>query len=300
MRSVKTYFLASRPGFFTGVIMPVALGSAYAWHKGVEADYFSFVLALMAAVLYHAGVNTLNDYSDFKNNSDNINTKRVFPFTGGSRMIQTGKMTPTETLMLSAACFTIGSAIGLYLVYLKGILLLYIGIFGLLSCIFYNVPPLFLAGRGLGELLVGLNFGTLTVAGSYYVQTSTLSWDVILVSLPLGFLITAILYINEFPDYEADKAAGKRNIVVRMGPEKGRWGFILIIGGAYLSLVLSVILGYLPLLTLAALVAAVPAVYAAQGLMRHFSDSMLLRPSLQATIAAHALTGILMTAATFF
>ena len=207
-------------------------------------------------------------------------------------MIQNKVMTPKETYFLSIAFLITGSIIGLCLVYERGTPLLFIGVIGLLSGYYYSAPPLFLVSRGLGELLVGLNFGLFTVVGSYYVQIQDVSISAVFASFPLSFLIAAILYINEFPDYDADKAVGKNQIVVRLGKKKARWGFVILIIGAYLSIMLSVTLNLSPSTALFALLPAAFGAIAVKGLFKNYDKFKELIPSIKATISAHLLTGI--------
>lgn len=294
MSSAKNYFLATRPQFLPAVIIPVVLGASVSWRLLREFDPFLFILSVLAAVLYHSGMNVLNDYYDYKNGTDNLNKTGLTPFTGGSRFIQNGLLTPGNTLALGVALLASGSAVGLYLAIKTSLLLLAIGIFGLLAGFFYSAPPLFLAGRGLGELTVGLTFGVLTVLGSYVVQTGTISPEALASSLPVSFLIAALVYINEFPDYEADRLAGKRNIVVRLGPERARYGLMLIVAAAYLSIVASAAIGYLPPLSLISLFSAFFAVKGALGLLKHYDGSPRLIPSIKSIILAHLSAGLLL------
>lgn len=211
-------------------------------------------------------------------------------------MIQNKIMTPKETYFLGILCLILGSVIGIYLVYERGALLLLIGVIGLLSGYFYTAPPFFLVGRGLGEFLVGLNFGVLSVVGSYYVQAQDISIGAVFASLPLSFLIAAILYINEFPDYDADKAVGKNHLVARLGKKKARWGFALLVAGTYAGIILGVILNLLPATTLLAAIAGVLGIKAVQGLFQHYDNFKELIPSIKATIATHLLTGLALIA----
>lgn len=292
MQRLKTYFLATRPQFFTAIILPVGLGTAVAWHETGIFFWGYFFLSLIAAVFYHAGINVLNDYFDYLNGTDNINQTGLSPFTGGSRMIQNKIMTPGETYILGALFLITGSIIGLYLAYERGIFLLLIGTMGLFSGYYYTAPPVFFAGRGLGELLVGLNFGVLSVAGSYYVQAQGFSFAAVFASLPLSFMIAAILYINEFPDYDADKAVGKNHLVVYLGMERARWGFLFIVAGAYISIIAGVILDLLPITALFVIPAAILGIKAVKGLFENYKKTVELIPSIKATILCHLATGI--------
>jgi 1,4-dihydroxy-2-naphthoate octaprenyltransferase len=170
--------------------------------------------------------------------------------------------------------------------------LLLIGCFGLVSGYFYSAPPLFLAGRGVGELLVGINFGVLSVTGSYYVQAQTFSMSAVFAALPLSFLIAAILYINEFPDYDADKAVGKNQMVVRLGKKNARWGFAMLMVGAYASIVIGVLLNLLPAIVLFAVLTGVFGIKAVNGLFKNYDKFKEMVPCIKATITAHLTTGI--------
>ena len=251
-----------------------------------------FLLSLIAAIFYHAGANVLNDYFDYLNGADNLNQAGISPFTGGSRMIQNKIMTPGETYILGVLFLTAGSIIGLYLAYERGVALLLIGAMGLFSGYYYTAPPVFFAGRGLGELLVGLNFGVLSVAGSYYVHAQDISLVAVFASLPLSFLIAAILYINEFPDYDADKAAGKNHLVVYIGMERARWGFLFIVAGAYISIIAGIISDLLPIAALFVIPAAIFGIKAVKGLFKNYKKTTELIPSIKATILCHLATGL--------
>ena len=290
---VKRLFFATRPQFLPAIAVAAGLGASSAWHETGSFNALTFSITMLAALLYHAGMNVLNDYFDFKNGADALNKNPLTPFAGGSRFIQNNILTPGETLSLGTALIIAGSAAGIYLAITTSPLLLLIGIIGLASGYFYSAPPLFLAGRGLGELTVGLNFGLLTVIGAYLVQAGTVTVYAAAVSLPLTFLIAAILYINEFPDYESDRAAGKRHLVVRLGPERARGGLAIFFLFAYSSIIAGVISGVLPGISLIALLTIFLAIPAVLVLYRNYNGGTALVPAIKATIAAHLATGLL-------
>lgn len=300
MGKIKTLFLAARPQFLPAIAVPVALGASVAWHYEGVFSSLIFALSLFAALCFHAGMNVLNDYYDFKNGADEFNKSPLTPFAGGSRFIQKGLLTPGETFFLGAGLVSSGTVAGLYLAWASTPLLLIIGAMGLFSGYFYSAPPLFLAGRGLGEATVAVNFGVLTVVGSCMAQTGDLSLEAAVASLPLSFLIAALLYINEFPDYEADRLAGKRNLVVRLGPSKARYGLLVVVLSAYACLFAGPVFVSLPWLSLIALLAIVPALAAASGLIRNYQNGQALVPAIKSIILAHLATGILQTASLLF
>lgn len=294
MGKLKVYLLATRPQFLPASIIPVLLGAAAA-HSAAGSFRFPFLLAsLMAAALYHSGMNVLNDYFDYLNGTDNINKGALTPFTGGSRFIQRGVLTPRATLFLGIVLVLLGSVLGVYLAWKTTWLLLLIGGAGLLSGFFYSAPPIFLAGRGLGELTVGINFGLLTVIGSYLVQAGTFGIEAVFASLPLSFLIAALLYINGFPDLEADRASGKRTLVVRLGPERGRYWLAVFVFGAYASVVAGVTIGALPRYSLISLLSLFFALKGLSGLLKNYMNGPLLIPSIKNIILAHFTAGLLL------
>ena len=300
MTKIKTFFLATRPQFLPAIIITVALGASTAWDSvGVFKPGY-FTLSVIAALFYHAGMNTLNDYFDFFAGSDNINKKALTPFTGGSRFIQSGLLTPRQTGLLGAGLVAAGSVIGIYLAVNTSWLLFVIGLIGLLSGVFYSAPPVFLAGRGLGEITVGVNFGLLTVLGSYVVQTGAASPEAVFASLPVSFLISALLYTNEFPDYEADRDTGKRTLVVRLGPERARFYIVAFLAGAYLSIIIGAALGYLPRLSLIALLSLVFALPAARGVIKNYKGGAELIPSIKSIILTHMSSGVLLVVSNLF
>ena len=297
MEKFKTYFLSTRPQFFPAVILPVTMGTSYALYKGAGFDAWAFFLALIAAILCHAGMNALNDYFDSLSKADEMNLTPLTPFTGGSRMIQRGLMSQGETLLVSLVLLFMGSAIGLYIVWLKGIFILIIGVVGLLTGALYSAPPVFLAGRGLGEATVFLNFGLLTVSGAYFLQAGNITIDAAIVSLPIGFLIAAILYVNEFPDYSSDKASGKKNLVVRLAPKRARYGMFIIGAMTYLSVIVPVITGYLPLRFLAGVISIPFFLKASLDVMRFYEDPDSMKKPIKLIILSHMLTGTAITIA---
>lgn len=293
MGKLKSLFLATRPQFLPAVAAPVLVGAAAAWHFEREFSPLFFALSLFAALCYHAGMNVLNDYYDYRNGADELNRSPLTPFAGGSRFIQAGLLTPRETLILGAGLVLSGTLTGLYLAWATTPLLLVIGAIGLFAGYFYSAPPLFLAGRGLGEATVAICFGLLTVIGSFVVQTNNISIEAVFASFPLSFLIAGLLFINEFPDFESDRLSGKRNLVVRLGPALARYALLGIVFAAYASIVAGVILGLMPHLAIISLLAAIPAFASAIGLIRHYEDGPSLVPAIKSIILAHLATGLL-------
>lgn len=285
--------VATRPGFLTASAVPVLIGLAVAGRAG-SIDWITGLLTLLGAVLAHAGANVLNDYYDTRAGCDDVNDDRVFPFTGGSRMIQNGLLTLESTQRLGWGLIASAVVIGLALTAISGPALLVIGIAGLLIGWAYSAPPFRLCARGLGELGVGLGFGLLIPLGTVYVQTAVLSIVALAAGLSSALLIALVLYINQFPDLRADAATGKRNWVVRLGVQRARAGYPLIAGTAYASLAAFIATGILPVSAAAGLLALPLHVRGGRGLWRSAATPAALRPAIVATLNGTMLHGLLL------
>lgn len=229
-------FLATRPKFFTASILPVLLGSAWAYPLVERFDWAAFLLALVSVVCVHGAANVLNDVYDDEVGSDRLNTERVYPYTGGSRFIQNEVLTRRDMAVWGSSLLAAGFGVGMGLVALKGWTVLAIGLFGLLLAVAYSMPPLRLADRGLGEIAVGIAFGVLPVMGTAWLQTGVFEVGAFLVSLPISCWVACVLLINEIPDAPADQLAGRRNWVVRFGTGAAGAVFLALNLGSALSI----------------------------------------------------------------
>lgn len=299
-KKLANWYTEMRAAFLPASVIPVALGTAIAWyHLGaVNAGYF--ILALIGGLSLHIGSNIINDYLDHKNGNDEANKEFLRPFSGGSRMIQMGLLSPMEVLAEALFFFLIASFIGLYFAWTKGPFILVLGFVGLMSGYFYTGKSFSWLKMGIGEILIGLNFGPLMALGAYYVQTQQFSWLPVLASVPVGILITAVLYVNEFPDYNADKAVGKLTWVVRLGKKKAA---ILLSAGLlalYAFVVLSVIEKSLPATTLLILITIPMAYRAIHYTLTYYKSPTDMAPGNAHTASLHLLVGLLLISAFFW
>ena len=236
-----SWMVIMRLPFLTATIVPILLGAAVASQLGYEIDWIYFAMTMLGGFLLHIGTNTSNDYFDHTSGTDEANYNYMVPFSGGSRSIQMGLISAKGMLNVAIITFALSALVGIPLIMKAGINILYLGIIGFLSGLFYTAPPFRFASRkGMGELLIGLNFGPLMVAGSFLVQTGgdvTHLLDAVLSGIPIGFLVAAIVFVNQFPDHDGDKATGKNNLVVVFGPEKARIGYVFLIAGAFISII---------------------------------------------------------------
>ena len=290
------YFAATRPAFLTASLMACLIGLATAWHGGLEFDIPLALVTLLFGLLAHAGVNVLNDYYDALNGTDAQNTERVFPFTGGSRFIQNGVLTLAQTRNFGFALMACVAAAGLWLMARSAPHLMYVGLAGLFVGWAYSAPPFRLNSRGLGEFCVAAGFLAITV-GTDFVLRKEFASAPFIGGLSYALLVTNLLYINQFPDRVADTAAGKLHWVARLEVQHARWGYALIVLLAYAWLLLSVLLGWLPLLALLVLLALPFSVKAACLLFRHAAQPQQLGDAIKLTIGAMMTHGTLLSLA---
>jgi 1,4-dihydroxy-2-naphthoate octaprenyltransferase len=289
------FVLATRPAFLSISLVGCLLGFAAAFGSGVAFDAATACVSLLLALLAHAGINVLNDYYDHLNGTDAANTGRIFPYTGGSRFIQNGVLTPSQTLAFGLLLFALVVAGGLWLLAQRGAGLFWIGLVGLFIGWAYSATPLKLNARGLGEACVAAGF-LLIVVGADFVQRgdfAVLPW---LAGLPYALLTTNILFINQFPDREADALAGKRHWVVRLAPEQAARMYAWIALAAAVALVSAVVSNALPLVALLSLPGMLPSVAAARQLSQHCRRPSVLAPAIRATLLSAHLHAVMLAA----
>jgi 1,4-dihydroxy-2-naphthoate octaprenyltransferase len=171
-----------------------------------------------------------------------------------------------------------------------------IGAIGILSSIFYTVPPVKFAYRGFGELGLLVNFGPVLVMGSYYVQRQTLDMEPVILSLVPGFLMWSMIVINEIPDYEEDRQSGKMNLVARFGRKTGVDLYQAGLFCAFGTLVGSVLFGVAPLPVLLGLLALPTALQSVKILRENYLDRLKMIPANIAIIKVYLITGVALVA----
>jgi len=242
---IVTILFATQPKFLTASVSPVLVGTALGVAVVGSFQPLLFILALLAIAALHIGSNMNNDYFDHLSANDWLN-KNPTPFSGGSRFIQKGSLTPKEMLITALIFLVIGSVIGIIIVLLtKSIFILILGLAGLLGGFFYTASPLRLGYRRIGELNIALLFGFLPVYGAYYLQTQTIDSFVLLPAAIVAILIFLVILINEFPDLPADAAVNKRTWPVCFGITASIWIYRVTLLTAYLLAAIALFLNRL-------------------------------------------------------
>jgi 1,4-dihydroxy-2-naphthoate octaprenyltransferase len=290
------WFTAVRAPFLTTTVLAVLLGLAGAFADGIVIDAPRAVLTLLGALLAHAGANVINDYHDRA--TDAANGDALRPFSGGSGLIQDGRLTPRQAACGGYGLLAGAALIGAALALTGRPQLWVVGAFGLLLAIAYSAPPLRLSARALGEAVVAAAW-LLVIVGTDLVQRGGWSATPLLAGIPYTLLLANILLANGFPDRRADAATGKRTLAVRLPARAAGNAYLAIAAAAGLWLVAAVLARRLPGTTLAGLLVAPLPLFAAQRLRRHTPgtpNARLLAP-IRATIAAAHLLGLWLTLA---
>jgi len=229
IQKLKSWFALSRPPFHTVGIFPFVLGTVLACRI---SDVFSpdvFILGVSGVILIMLSTYQMGEY--FDDREDEI-SQRFYKsnFAGGSGAIQAGRISPSAAFWTGIISFLIAGLIGIYLQFVlkTGPYTLILGALGAFPGFFYSTRPVRLVQRGIGELFIGFCYGWLPVAAAYYIQTGHIHPVIHWIAMPIGLTIFNVIFLNEYPDYEADKATGKKNLLNRMGREKGKFLYVVL------------------------------------------------------------------------
>jgi 1,4-dihydroxy-2-naphthoate octaprenyltransferase len=227
IEKIKAWIGLSRPPFHTVGILPFILGTilAYRINSTISIEIFIFgVLGVILIMLstYHSG-----EYFDYRGDMIS-NSLHDNQFAGGTRILLAGKMSSLVPLWTSIVAIIIAAAIGLFLQFIlkTGPYTLLLGFLGAFPGFFYSTEPIRLVKRGIGEIFIGFCYGWLPVASAYYIQTGTIHPIIHWLALPIGLTVFNVILLNEFPDYAADMATGKKNLLNRMGKKNGEFLYI--------------------------------------------------------------------------
>lgn len=294
MHKMFSWMVITRAPFLTATIIPILAAAAWAGAMGKPIDWLFFFLALLGGTAIHIAANTFNDFFDWRSGADPENNEYFLPYSGGSRSIELGLISENQLFRVAVTALIVAALAGLPIIISRGPLLVWFGIFGAFSAYFYTAPPLRLVARkGLGELLIGLNFGPLMVAGTVFAITGSISWVDYFVGLPIGLLTTAILWINQYPDMASDRLTGKHNLVVVLGKERARWGYIILMAGAFGSVIFAVAAQLLPLTASLMLLGLPLAVQATVVQFKQYDQRSLVKAN-STTIMLQLVAGLLL------
>jgi 1,4-dihydroxy-2-naphthoate polyprenyltransferase len=226
--SVRIWIMAARVRTLPAAVAPVLVGTAL---SATERDLRvgGFVAALLGAIFIQVGTNLSNDYSDARRGADAEDRLGPVRVTAG------GLVPPRQVLVATYVSFGAAVLCGIYLIWLAGPILLAIGAASILAGVLYTGGPRPYGYEGLGEVFVFAFFGIVAVSGSYYVQAEQVTWEAFVLAVPVGLLASAILVVNNVRDLESDRRAGKRTLAVRLGRDRARTLYGLMVYGAFLT-----------------------------------------------------------------
>lgn len=219
---IQSWILASRPKTLPAALVPVMVGSALSVYQDIFYPAYS-IIALLCSVLIQIGTNFTNDLYDYLKGTDTQDRK------GPLRVLASGMISISEMKLGIFLVFFTAFILGMYLVYSVGLVILWIGILSIVAGLAYTAGPFPLAYNGLGDVFVFLFFGIVGTAGTYYLHLKEFSLLSLLISLPVGALITNILIVNNYRDIEEDKRAGKNTLAVILGKTFSRYEYIFFI-----------------------------------------------------------------------
>lgn len=296
--AVRRAIVATRPAFFIASVSPVLVGTTWAAVAHHVFNPVLLVLALAATVLVQAATNVWNDVGDDMNGADRDNPGRMYPYTGGSQLIQAGILSRAQMIRLAVGLAGCALLIGVLLAVWRGPGVIVLGLAGLALGLLYSMPGAQLSAHGIGEAAVAVGFGALPLLGAEWLQAGVVDTPAVVLSVPISAWVAAILLINEVPDMEGDDRAHKRTLVVRFGAEGARWIYAALTVAA-LTASLVAIMGHLVPVwyALPAMALAGMGTWAVTGISTAIARRTDLRRSIKVTLAIHALGSAALLAA---
>jgi len=244
MAQLKDFAGVARASFLLLPPTLVASGAAASAWDG-QFSWIHTIMAVIGLVALHMAVNILNEWSDMRSGID-LNTERT-PFSGGSGTLPAGGMSSSTALVFGLVCAAIGLAVGLWFVPRIGASLIPIMALGAVCVLAYTEA---LTRVGIGEIAAGFGLGAGPVLGAALVQDGSWSRAAIAASIPAFLMTFNLLLLNEFPDEEADRKGGRKNLVILLGRRPAALVYAVAAILTPLSIAVSVVIGWLPALAL--------------------------------------------------
>lgn len=238
MKSFKDYFIATRPWSFIMTFFSITIGTIIASYSG-QINFFYYFLCLFGAILFHGATNLINDYFDFKKNVDKDDSPtclyRPHP-------IITKKFSTKEIFLYTTILYFLTFIVGIFFTIKVSNLIFIIGMLGFIFSFTYCGFPFSYKYKALGEIPIFLVWGPLMVEGSYIVQNGKISKEAFFISIPIGILVSLVLFANNLRDIDYDKKQGIKTLAILMGQKKGLYFYLGIIAVAYIVIILFAIL----------------------------------------------------------
>jgi len=285
---ISVWLRVIRVRFLLASIIAVSAGLAITWWNTSSITIFDAILTICGVLALHASVDLLNDYWDFKRGIDT--TTHRTKMSGGSGVLPEGLLKPAQVYAAGIAFLIIGTAIGIYFVATDGIVIGIILAFAVISIYFYSTK---IVDWGLAEVFVAIK-GSMIVIGTYFVQTSQITESTVLAGIVIGVLSSLVLFITSFPDHDADKAKGRKTLVINLGKQKActiLWIFPAI---TYGITIIAVVFEIFPVFCLIILSTVPLIIKSGQKLKQNYDKLTNLIPVMSSTLYFSRITGALL------
>jgi 1,4-dihydroxy-2-naphthoate polyprenyltransferase len=285
---LSIWLRAIRIRFLLASVIAVTNGLAISYWKYAAIDPLDAILTYIGVVFLHASVDLLNDYWDHKRGIDSA-TKRT-KFSGGTGVLPENLLTPRAVYIAGIIFLVLGASIGAYFVAIRGITIAVILSFAVVAIYFYSTK---IVNAGLGELFVAIK-GAMIVLGTLYVQNAVLEPTALYVGAIVGILSATVLFINSFPDYEADRSKGRRTLVIMLGRKTASAIFPIFIIAAYALIALGIFLGFTKIYSLISLASIPFAIKSVLQLRKEPESTEKLVPAMASAVTYSRFTGFLL------
>jgi 1,4-dihydroxy-2-naphthoate polyprenyltransferase len=233
------YFQALRAFSFPASMIPCLLGAMLALLYGSAVTWWLMPFIAISLIFLHAGSNVISDVDDYKKGVDAKGT------LGGSRVLPDNLLSPKEMFRFGLILFAFAVLFGLPIILDRGMLVLWLGIIGIVGGFFYTGRPIGYKYVALGDIFIFLLYGPAIVTGTFYALTGMFFTEVLLISIPLGLLVTGILQANNLRDIINDRKANIKTLATVFGEGFAKGEYIFLIAGAYLTVILLVVFNIL-------------------------------------------------------
>lgn len=303
---VKIWLAQTRANFLLLAVFLVFIGWALAWKylsaAGYTMNWSDAILILIGAVLTHASVNLFNEHSDFHTGID-YHTLRN-PFSGGSGMLTSGKTRAGQVLLAAVGALAVAAAIGVYFTITAHWSIALIALVGAFAIVFYTN---FLAKIMLGEFFAGLTLGTLVVVGTFVALVAKAGpgaielypLEMILISIPPGILTFQLLFLNEFPDADADLQGGRKHLVITLGHVSSAKLYIALLALTYLVILVTPFVSTASNWVLLGLLTIPMAIKASKGTLANANSKEGIIPVMAVNVGIVLLTDVLLALGVF-
>jgi 1,4-dihydroxy-2-naphthoate octaprenyltransferase len=241
VKIIKAWCSLSRLPFYIVAVLPFILGNLLARNYAGQLDWTVLSWGFSGMILILLSTHYMAEFFDYEADIAAAKLGKS-KFSGGSQILQSGIISRRQALAASIIALVMALIVGILMRYhyKTGAFTIPLGTIGIIGGLFYSAKPFQWSYRGLGEIWVGICYSWLIIATAFYIQTGKITELVHWVSIPIGLSIFNVILINQFPDYQADRKVGKRNLVVRFGKRSSIILYSMISAVSWLSYIFAV------------------------------------------------------------